>query len=146
MAASQSFALQHADLTAPLANPLPEGPDGNYFNEAQWTMMMSIMDAVIPSIRQETATTDERSNVLSLPDVEYNTAVDRIKKTIVDPSNSGVLDEYFRERPSENPRFQEMLKRTLNMFTKDDVKRGLAFILSALKYVRKNSIHVIFST
>ena len=120
------------DILAPLATALPEGPAGEPFTAAQWTTLMAIMDAVIPSIRRETTTTDKISQ-LTISDVEYNTAVHHLQKTVVNAPDSESLDEYLNERPSENPRFQDLLMRTLVFYARDDARKGLSFVLSTLK-------------
>jgi hypothetical protein len=117
---------------APLANPLPEPPAGEAFTKDQWSILMSIMDAVIPSVRRESTV----SNPLlqqSIPDVRYNAAVDYVKRTMPDAPDSETFDEYMDEKPSNNPDFEDLLKRSLVQYSREDVRKGLAFVLSALK-------------
>jgi hypothetical protein len=120
------------ELLAPLASPLPDLPPGDPFTEEQWKILMAIMDTIIPSIRRE-ATTDNKIDQLTVSDEQYNTAVDRLKSTVVNPPSSESLDEYLDERPSANPRFQSLLKRYLGHYAPEDAKKGLSFILSTLK-------------
>ncbi|TAQ85176.1 hypothetical protein B7494_g6507 [Chlorociboria aeruginascens] len=119
------------DIIAPLAAPLPDGPPQDFFNETQWASLMAIMDTVIPSIRRESTTTDKISQ-LTISDTQYNTTVDHIKNAVVNPPDSVLLDEYLNERPSDNPRFQALLKRTMMFYARDDAKKGLSLVLSAL--------------
>jgi hypothetical protein len=121
-----------ADALAPLATPLPDGPTEIPFSELQWTTLLAIMDTVIPSIRRETTTNNETSQ-LTISDVEYNKTVHHLKQTLVNPPDSESFDEYLEEKPSDNPRFQALLQRTLSTFARDDAKKGLSFILSTLK-------------
>lgn len=120
------------DALAPLPVPLPEGPSEKYFTDEQWTTLMAIMDTVIPSVRRESASGNKTSQ-LTVPDVEYNAAVDHLKETVVNAPESESLDEYLDEKPSDNPAFHGLLRRTLIQYTRDDARKGLAFILSALK-------------
>jgi 3-methyladenine DNA glycosylase AlkD len=120
------------EALAPLAAPLPDPPVGEAFTPEQWTILLAIMDAVIPSVRRETDAGDKISQY-TITDVEYNKTVDHLKRTVVDTPDSQSLEEYFLERPSENPRFQDLLKRTLVVYSREDVRKGLAFVLSALK-------------
>ena len=126
MAASQVAVL------APLVAPLPDGPSDQFFTDEQWTTLMAIMDAVIPSVRRESRTGNKKFQ-LTVSDVEYNSAIDHLKKSLVNCPASDTLDEYLDENVSGIPAFQETLKRALVYYTKDDAKRGLALILSALK-------------
>lgn len=120
------------DALAPLATPLPDGPTELPFSELQWMTLMAIMDTVIPSIRGET-TTNNKITQLTISDVEYNETVHHLKKTLVNSPDSESLDEYLDEKPSDNPRFQALLQRTLSVFAREDARRGLSFILSTLK-------------
>jgi hypothetical protein len=43
------------------------------------------------------------------------------------------LDEYLSEKPSANPEFQELLKRSLLHFSREEARKKLAFLMSALK-------------
>ena len=117
---------------APLANPLPDLPAGEPFTSDQWQMLMSLMDTVIPSIRRESTANDELKQ-LALPDMQYNAHVDRLKAIVKTLPNAESLDEYFDERVSDNPDFTDLLKRSLVQFAPADARKGLAFILSALK-------------
>jgi hypothetical protein len=117
---------------APLAMPLPELPVDGGFTEDQWLTLMSIMDTIAPSIRRESKSTRVTSELI-IPDVKYTAAVDRLKKTSASAPDMEVLNEYLAEKPSRNPVFQNLLKHSLLVYTPADAKKGLSFILSALK-------------
>ena len=119
-------------ILAPLAAALPEGPDGEAFTAEQWTTLLAIMDTVIPSIRRETASTNPKSHFI-VSEQEYDTAAFHLQKTVVDPPDRESLDKYLDERPSDNPRFQDLLKRTLVFYGREDSRKGLALVLSTLK-------------
>lgn len=116
---------------APLAAALPDPPAEGPYTEDNWRTLLAIMDTVIPSIRRETIATD-RSTQLTISDVEYNQTVNYLKNNANEPSSES-LDEYFDERPSQNPKFQELLKRTFVFNVREDARKGLGFILAALK-------------
>jgi hypothetical protein len=119
-------------VLAPLAAPLPDGPSDQFFTDEQWTTLMAIFDTVIPSVRRESTTGNKTSQLVVL-DVEYNAAVDDLENIVVNAPDSRSLDKYLGEKPSDNPAFQDVLKRALIQYTRDDGRKGLAFILSALK-------------
>ncbi|KAL3424760.1 long chain fatty alcohol oxidase [Phlyctema vagabunda] len=131
MATHQPPAVENLDIVAPLSNPAPTLEDADYFNEAQWAVLMSIMDAVIPSIHGEPIE-PQNIAVLSVPQDEYNTAVNHVRSNITGLQETQLLGGYFQEKPSDNPRFQALLKRTLTLYTREDAKKGFSFILSAL--------------
>jgi hypothetical protein len=119
-------------VLAPLATPLPDPPAGEAFTPEQWTTLISIMDTVIPSIRREALSRNNISQY-TISDVEYNKTMDHLKKTVAGAPDSEALDMYLEEKPSDNPQFHELLKRTLVAYSRKDVRQNLAFILSALK-------------
>jgi hypothetical protein len=126
------MATQQPNILAPLAAPLPDPPAGEAFTSDQWLILMSLMDTVIPSIRRESTVKDDVKQ-LALPDVQYNANVDRIRATLKTAPDSEILDEYFDEKASDNPEFADLLKRSLIHYAPEDARKGLAFILSALK-------------
>src|ERR1700730_58107 len=114
---------------APLAPPLPDPPAGEVFTSNQWQILMSIMDTIIPSIRRESSKSDGITQ-LTISDETYNAAVAHLKKTVKDAPDSESLGKYLDEKPSDNPDFQDLLKRSLVHFAREDARKGLAFILS----------------
>jgi len=123
----------HLDILAPLTVSLPEGPSAKeYFTEAQWTTLMAIMDTVIPSVLRE-STTDHELGRLTITDVQCNTAADHIRRNVVDAPDMESLDGYLNERPSDIPAFEDLLKRMLVFYVRDDARKRLTFVLSILK-------------
>lgn len=123
------------EILAPLATPLPEPPAGEAFTSDQWLILMSIMDTVIPSIHRESFASGGLSHLI-IPDEKYNATVVQLKKAAVadpDAPDGESLEKYLDEKPSDNPDFQDLLKRTLVQFAREDARKGLAFILSTLK-------------
>lgn len=117
---------------APLATPLPDAPEGDVFTKEQWTTLMAIFDTVIPSIRSK-STKANRLSQLQISDQEYNKTVANIQKTVYNAPDVDTLDNYFDEKASDYPEYQEWLKRTFALYIREDGRAGLAFILSAMK-------------
>jgi len=125
------------EILAPLATPLPEPPAGEAFTSDQWQILMSIMDTIIPSIRRESLASDVLSHLI-IPNEQYDATVARLKRaTVTGPDSPDGLsvENYLDENASDNPDFQDLLKRTLVHFAREDARKGLAFILSILKQV-----------
>jgi hypothetical protein len=120
------------DILTPTETPLPEPPAGEPFSPEQWATLMAIMDTVIPSVKRG-ATASNKISQYTISEVEYNKTVDHLKKTVVGAPEGQALDEYLDEKPSDYPRFQELLRRSLIDFSRDDARKSLAFILWALK-------------
>lgn len=123
------------EILAPLATPLPESPAGEAFTSDQWQILMSIMDTIIPSIRRESLASNGLSH-LTIPDEKYNATVVRLKKATAagpDVPDGESLENYLDEKPSDSRDFQDLLKRSLIYFVREDARKSLAFILSTLK-------------
>jgi len=122
---------------APPGVPLPPSPTGDSFTQAQWDILMSIMDAIIPRIvRQSKAGSlrgKERLNTHIVPEDVYQIAIAHMRENVVDPPDEETLDAYLAERPSDNAEFQDLLLRQLVHYSREDQRSGLRFILSALR-------------
>lgn len=95
---------------------------------------MALMDTVIPSVKRESvATSKSRLDEELIPDTIYNTAVHHLRRNVVNAPSEVQLDEYLAEKPSDSPEFHELVKRTLIQFSREDSRKGFAFLLSALK-------------
>ena len=129
-----SVTKKQMKMEAALGVPLPESPGDEHFTPAQWTTLLAIMDTVIPAVHRESTTSYQLSQ-LTITQTEFNAAVDHLKATVVDAPSVEELDPYLEERPSENPLFQDLLKRMLVHYSRDDARKGLGMILSGLKYV-----------
>lgn len=124
------------EILAPLAAPLPDGPASDaYFTTEQWITLMAIMDAVIPSITRGSGSEIEGKSQLSVKDEEYTAAVEHLRENVVDAPEEMVLEEYLREKPSDSPAFQGLLRRLLIHYTPEEARKGLGFVLSTLKSV-----------
>ena len=126
------MASNEIGVGAPLGKRSTEPTTDNYFTDAQWTTLMAIMDTVIPSVHRETTTSYQLSQ-LTISNETFSDAVEHLKANVVDPPSLELLDSYLGERPSENPDFQALFKRTLLDYSREDARKGLAIVLSALK-------------
>lgn len=120
------------EALAPLATALPDPPADNPFAETHWKTLLAIMDTVVPSVRREGQATD-KSSQLVISDEEYHTKVEHLKKAVTNSPSTEALDVYLGERPSEIPRFQELMKRLFTFYVREDARKGLGFILAALE-------------
>ena len=117
---------------APLATPLPAGPEGEHFGKGQWDILLALMDTVVPRVVRAVAEGNgELDYVIS--DTEYEDITKRVG-VCVSPPDTATLDAYLAELPSENKEFQDLLMRQLVFYVKDEQTRGLNLVLSTLKY------------
>ncbi len=134
-----------ATTTPPAAASLPTPvslPDAtDFLTDAQWTVLMAIMDTVIPAIRiQEDSTTTAATTkpdlgTIYLPSADYSDAAIKLRNAS-SPLNhsSDVLEAYLAERPSDNPAFTTLLKCVLSNVPPSK-KRDMRILFSILKSV-----------
>ena len=119
---------------APLATPLAAPPTEDIFTPEQWTTLMSIMDAVIPSIHRSSDPNNSQDNEktqLVVSDEAYQANADHLSEKVIGTWDE--LDQYMAERPSEIPKFKDFLRRMLGCYVPEKGRKGLGFILSSLK-------------
>jgi len=116
----------------PLTVALSDPPLDGYFTPTQWTTLLSIIDTVIPSYKRE-STSVPSPKIPTLPDIEYNSITTSLKQNLLSKPTDTQLDEYLAEKPSDSPEFQDLLRRTLVQYSREDARKGLAFLTSALK-------------
>jgi hypothetical protein len=108
-----------------------EKPVENPFTEAQWTTLMSIMDTIIPSIQIDTNT--NQTDHQSIPQKEFEAAVDSLKKTVDEKRDTRIFEEYLNKKASDEPKFQNTLKHAFGKLLPEANRKGMAFILSTLE-------------
>ncbi|OWP02346.1 hypothetical protein B2J93_3134 [Marssonina coronariae] len=120
-------------VIAPLEAALPDPPTGNYFTETQWVSLMALMDTVIPSVKRESVGANKQyQDEERIPDTSFNTALHHLQRNVTNAPTKMQLDQYLAEKPSDNPEFHELVKRTLIQFSREDARKGFSFLLSAL--------------
>jgi hypothetical protein len=124
--------LPAMDIIAPLVIAAPNPVTDDFFTPAQWATLMAIMDTTIPSFRRVNKTTFELGEDI-ISDEKFENAGKDLRKTVTNAPDNSVLEEYLAERPSDSEEFQDMLRRALLVYSKEDSRNGLKTILAALK-------------
>ncbi|KAK3898649.1 GMC oxidoreductase-domain-containing protein [Staphylotrichum tortipilum] len=124
------------EAAAPALAPVPVSlPNADEFlTDAQWNVLMAIMDTVIPSIRIQETTKGAAQDLgtIYLPSDEYSEAAIKLRNAS-SPLNhsSDVLEAYLAERPSDNPFFTQLLKCVLSNVPPSK-KRDMRILFSIL--------------
>lgn len=121
---------QQLSLIAPLASPLPPPPEGEVLTQAQWTTLLAIGDAIIPSIGPSNTTLP---NTLALEATEYSSAISKIESTLPENAPSDIAHRYLAESASATPGMRELLHRMLSDYVRTDARKGVCVVLSALE-------------
>lgn len=120
------------DSYVPLDVPTPPVPDAQVFTELQWKTLLSLADTVIPSIRTE-ATARPSDKVVTAS--QLNAAISTLASSIPGPDSVQTATKYLEENASSNPQFRLTIQRLFSVYVPEEGKKGLSFILNALKYV-----------
>lgn len=126
-------------VLAPLAAAFPEGPKRHaYFTDAQWSLLLSIFDAVMPRVAVASSpqlarlTPAEKLNTLVLSDSDYQAEMQKMKDEVQNPPDEEAMTKFLWERGVELQGFEEGLSRMLGDYTRKDQRDGLTVLLSAL--------------
>jgi hypothetical protein len=110
---------------------MPPVPTTSYFSEAQWEILFSLADAIIPSIR--TTSTSNSSNDKSISQAQWDNAMSKLKDTIPGPDIANIASEYLKENVSSNPAFRTCVERIFGHFVHEEGRSGFGLILNVLK-------------
>lgn len=110
---------------------MPPVPTTSYFSEAQWEILFSLADAIIPSIR--TTSTSNSSNDKSISQAEWDNAISKLNDTIPGPDTAKIASEYLKENVSSNLAFRTCVERIFGDFVHEEGRSGFGLILNALK-------------
>ncbi|KAG8528919.1 uncharacterized protein KY384_006608 [Bacidia gigantensis] len=117
------------NLIAPLETPLPAPREGEVLTDAQWTTLLAIADTIVPSIE---VSSEKSSHNLTLTSSAWTESAQNIKDRLPADANAKTTDIYFREQASSTQGFQALLQRILNEYLREDAKKGIRVLLSAL--------------
>lgn len=92
---------------------------------------MAIADTIVSSIEVSSSPSKHK---LCLQASEYTSAIDAVKGRISTNPNPDLPQQYLQESASATPGFKQLLRRTLGDFVREDARKGIRVILSALEY------------
>ncbi|CAK7216507.1 hypothetical protein SBRCBS47491_002854 [Sporothrix bragantina] len=126
---------------------LAPAPLGDWWDDTQWAVALSLLDAVLAPVvatgdarieQQKTskaAPADKlqfnRSSFKRLPKAEFDAAVARTQEAFITPPETSVIVECLADRASDNPNFLMGVRRTLNGVSLKD-KNDLGGLLTLL--------------
>lgn len=119
-----------ADLKAPTPPPLAAAPTIDFWNETQWKVLLSLLDATVPSIVNESEVTN-KFDQRKLSQSQYSSAAAKAQTSVQMKPNPKLFQAYLQERALDNPAFVDNLKRTLNNLP-GKLKNDLGGVLSLL--------------
>ncbi|RYP69262.1 hypothetical protein DL771_006230 [Monosporascus sp. 5C6A] len=117
--------------TVPAPVELPALGPSTYFNETQWQVLFSMIDAVIPSIVIGSAAGKDEKHHLQISQNQCNESYEYIQQVTSHPPGFEEFVEYLGARPLENQLFLWQVRRALNSLPPHS-KRQLGGLLSLL--------------
>ncbi|RYO85869.1 hypothetical protein DL762_005016 [Monosporascus cannonballus] len=117
--------------TVPVPVELPALGPSTYFDDTQWQVLLSIIDAVIPSIVIGSAAGENEKHHLRISQSQCNESYEYIQQVTSHPPAFEEFIEYLGARPLENQLFLGQVRRTLNNLPPHS-KRQLGGLLSLL--------------
>ncbi|KUI56253.1 Long-chain-alcohol oxidase FAO2 [Cytospora mali] len=115
---------------APRCPVLPEAPANVFWTETQWTVFMTIMDTIVPTLVSKPALTDKKGQ-LGIDDVLYSSAMKTARATVLERSDEDSLRAFMEEKPSDQSAVRDIQVRIVSgLSTKQ--KDGLGGLLSLL--------------
>ncbi|KAJ5893363.1 hypothetical protein N7495_005054 [Penicillium taxi] len=122
------MAEKSLSIYTPLEAPVPPPPDASFFSDAQWKTLLSLADAVIPTIR----TSAKSSNVKVISNTDWDSAVTKLTSLMPRPDAAEIATRYLEEDVSSNPIFRAYLERILGHYVHNEGRKSLGWIMSAL--------------
>ncbi|KAF4875836.1 Long-chain-alcohol oxidase FAO2 [Colletotrichum siamense] len=91
---------------------LPVLPTSDFWNETQWSVLFSLLEAALPSIARP-ATLSDKTNQVRVSEAEYAQALQLVQNTMKNPPSEEKFQEYLAHCPAKEPKFVESVTRTL---------------------------------
>ena len=96
--------------TGPTPTSLPPPPACDFFDEAQWAVLFSLADAIIPAVVPASTLADDKTQ-RGIDDADLDQAAARVQATMTTPPSAELLKAYLQDRPSTDPAFVNGLRR-----------------------------------
>ncbi|TKW50203.1 Long-chain-alcohol oxidase FAO2 [Colletotrichum tanaceti] len=109
---------------------LPALPTSDFWSETQWAVMMSLLEAVLPSISRPSTLSDP-TNQVRVPEADYAAALQLAQNTMKNPPSEEKFQEYLAHNPAKEPKFVESITRTAAALA-PAAQRQLGGVMSSL--------------
>ncbi|KMU82047.1 long chain fatty alcohol oxidase [Coccidioides immitis RMSCC 3703] len=113
--------------------PLPPAPETHdIFDPCQWATLLSIADAIIPSIRRKRAAVPACHHAVA--DKDYDDAIALLVAGSNDPDRLALAQNYLEENAVAIPAFKQSLCRTLALYVPPEARSALLRLLTLLNH------------
>lgn len=122
--------LEHHDAVSRAASPLPPPPETDVLSAEQWGILAAISATVVPSFSPYTG---NRLLQHPLRREIFESASKRIALIADRQADDVLVANYLGESALDHPGFRENVSRLLSHYMDETSRKGLLFILNALK-------------
>ncbi|VUC28314.1 unnamed protein product [Clonostachys rosea] len=127
------MAALEENLIEPIRPGLPPPPSTDFFQPAQWEVLYSLLDAVLPAVAPVSAAprkeADGKLGAILVPGDEFKTIIDKAAGSMTEPPSRDALEDFFSRNITEDPRVREDSLRMLAMSPR---KEALGKLLSLM--------------
>jgi hypothetical protein len=116
--------------TGPTPTLLPPPPACDFYEEAQWAVLFSLADAVIPAVVPASTLADSKTQ-RGIDDADLDQAAARVQSTMTNSPSNDLLKAYLQERPLTDPAFVHGLRRLVAALP-SPARAQLGIVLTAL--------------
>lgn len=127
------------DSSELVAGPTPFSPalkaisSTGFWNETQWAVFISLMEAAMPAIATE-STIEDKHNQIQISDREFDDIFKRVTGTVTEPPSKEALRAFLAERCTADPDYVDSCKRHACSLPPTAAKE-LGGLLNLLAYV-----------
>lgn len=121
------------NLISPLETPLPPSSDCEVLTKSQWRTLLAIAETVIPSIE---VSSEPSLQSLTLSAAEYTSTIEAVIQRLPEGVSRDLSTSYLKESASSIPAFDLLLKRIVRDYVREEARKGIRVILSALEYAQ----------
>ena len=135
---SREMVSAHPPAAAPVPLELPALGPGAYFDETQWQVLLSLVDAVVPSIvaADADAAGAGEKHELRIPEPLYRASYAGAEQLMQHPPPPDAFRAYLAARALENRGFVEQIRRSVANLPAP-ARNQLGGVLKLLAYVCK---------
>ncbi|KAH6985373.1 long chain fatty alcohol oxidase [Ilyonectria destructans] len=118
---------------------LPAVTSTTYWDDTQWTIFWSLLDAVLPSIRDESTSSSDGTHQLKVPNQQLSELYQAFRTTVANPPSEEQFMSFLDYNPVQDAAFRDNVKRTLSVFH-DSAQKQLGGSLASLGSTRAGSL------
>ncbi|KAK7225928.1 hypothetical protein V2G26_013931 [Clonostachys chloroleuca] len=128
------MAALEENLIKPIKPGLPPPPSADFFQPAQWEVLYSLLDAVLPAVAPASVAprqkTDGKLGAIVVPDDEFKAIVNKAAGSSTEPPSRESLEVFFSRNITEDPQVREDCLRMIAMSARKEALGKLLLLMN----------------